>query len=64
MCKDRYFTYNSRKQVVVCDCGKCDACRQKKANRLSRLIKNECANAYGNKTISLFVTLTYETNFI
>ena len=64
MCKDRYFTYNSRKQVVVCDCGKCDACRQKKANRLSRLIKNECANAYGIKTISLFVTLTYENRFI
>lgn len=61
MCLNKHWIYNhySGKKVLV-DCGKCDACLQKKANARTRRIKNNYKKGY----ISLFVTLTYASVYL
>lgn len=61
MCTHRYYVRNryTGKNVLV-SCGRCPACRERKAmNRTTRI-----KNTYDGKNIALFVTLTYKNQFI
>lgn len=61
MCTHGRYVFNrySRRKVFV-RCGKCEACRQEKANRSVTRIKNNMTDGM----ISLFITLTYANDYV
>ena len=61
MCSNSRYIFNrySHKFVLV-SCGKCEACRQEKAQRRSNRIRNHSKDGY----ITLFCTLTYAPDFL
>lgn len=46
--------------MILTNCGRCDACKQQKANRVRQRIRN---SVYSNE-IALFITLTYDNDSI
>lgn len=61
MCVNSRYIFNpySRKTVLV-KCGKCPACLQEKACARANRIRNNVTDG----TLTLFVTLTYDNNFV
>lgn len=61
MCTNGRFIFNrySRKRVFV-RCGKCEACRQERANAATTRIRNNASSG----TIALFITLTYANDYV
>lgn len=62
MCTNNHLIYTKHHKPLVVPCGKCEACRQAKANRYSSLIKSECVGDGVHET--LFVTLTYSNRYV
>lgn len=61
MCLNPKYVYNKYiSRYILVDCGKCEACLQKKANSRSARIRNNLKDG----EICLFVTLTYENHFV
>lgn len=61
MCIQSTYIYNKYiNQSVLVDCGKCEACLQKKAVRRSNRIRNNVRDG----EMCLFVTLTYPNQFV
>lgn len=61
MCKHVHYVYNKYiHKSILCDCGKCPACQQKKAAGRANRIRNNVADGQ----IALFVTLTYDNRFV
>lgn len=62
MCTHQKYVLNKYTgQKIKVKCGKCDACKQEKANRLTSRINNHASNT---DKYCFFVTLTYDEKFI
>lgn len=62
MCKSRHEITTKSGSKLYVNCGKCDACRQEKAQYRAKLIRDN--NITDAKYITLFLTLTYSNSFI
>lgn len=61
MCTHSRYIYNRyTKKYVLVACGKCEACKQEKAQRRTNRIRNNAKVGY----LTLFVTLTYSPDFL
>lgn len=61
MCTNLRYVYNKYiHERVLVPCGKCEACRQSKADARAFRIKHSCPSGH----VVLFVTLTYSNEFI
>lgn len=62
MCTNQKYVFNRYTgQRIKVKCGKCDACKQEKANRLTSRINNHASNT---DKYCFFVTLTYDERFV
>lgn len=62
MCTHQKYVLNKYTgQRIKVKCGKCDACKQEKANRLTSRINNHSSNT---DKYAFFVTLTYDERFV